>query len=254
MLRWLRADLHVHTCLSPCAELMMSPRRIVEEALHRELDLIAVTDHNSAENVAAVVKAVRGASVAVLPGMEICSSEEVHVLALFESVAEALKMQEAVYRGISGKNTPEAFGLQVIANEHDEVEGFQEKLLIGATAMSIDEVVRRIHELGGLAIASHIDRETYGIIGHLGFIPRDVTFDALEISASAPAEKVRQLSKEYSTYEFVRNSDAHAPGQLGSERTSFFLEAPTCEELRMAFRREGGRRVAGQQAGAPGHY
>jgi hypothetical protein len=244
MLRWFRADLHIHTCLSPCGELIMSPRRVVEEARARGIDLIAVTDHNSAGNAAAVLRAAEGTGVSVLPGLEVCSSEEVHVLALFDGLPPALELQEAVYRGITAANEPEAFGLQVIANEHGEVEGFEQKLLIGATALSINEVVTRIHDLGGVAIASHVDRESYGIIGHLGFIPPDVRFDALEISENASDDEARRLSRTYDKYEFIRSSDAHAPGQIGKAMTSFLIEKPTCGELQKAFRREGGRSVA----------
>jgi len=208
------------------------------------MDLVAVTDHNSAENAAAVLRAAAGTTVGVLPGLEVCSSEEVHVLALFDTLPPAIELQEAVYRGITGTNDPEAFGLQVIANERDEVEGYQQKLLIGATDLSIDDVVRRIHDLEGVAIASHVDRESYGIIGHLGFIPRDLRFDALEISEAASGDEARRLFREYGMYEFVRSSDAHAPDRIGKATTSFLLEAPNCEELRKAFRREGGRRVA----------
>jgi PHP family Zn ribbon phosphoesterase len=243
MLRWYRADLHVHTCLSPCGELEMSPRRIVREARGAGLDLIAVTDHNSAANAGAVVRAAAETTVAVLPGMEVCSSEEVHVLALFDAVEAAMELQKEVYRGIAEENDPDVFGLQVIANERDEVEGYERKLLIGATAMTIDEIVARIHELNGLAIASHVDRESFGIIGQLGFIPPTLVFDALEVSDSAPPERALQLSGEYAQYRFVRNSDAHAPGRIGRGSSRFLIGAPTCEELRKAFRFEGGRAV-----------
>ena len=149
----------------------MSPRRIVAEARLRGLDLIAVTDHNSAENARAALRAAEG-TPAVLPGLEVCSSEEVHVLALFDSLEAALALQEEVYRGITAANDPERFGLQVIANEHDEVlTGFDEHLLAGATAWSVESVVEAIHDVGGLAVAAHVDREGFGIIGQLGMIP-----------------------------------------------------------------------------------
>ncbi len=243
-LKWFRADLHVHTCLSPCGELEMSPCRIVSEAGGRELDLIAITDHNSAENAAAVMKAAEGKSVTVLPGLEVCSSEEVHILALFDSVEPALRLQDAVYRGITAVNDPDAFGLQVIANERDEVEGFQPRLLIGSTEMSVGEIVGSIHALNGLAIASHVDRENFGIIGHLGFVPPDLHLDALEISAAADGGAALRLAGEYPMYEFIRSSDAHMPGQIGQGTTKFLLEGPTCGELRKAFHREEGRGIA----------
>ena len=231
----------------------MSPRRIALEAKRRELDVIAITDHNSAENVTAVQGAARATGVTVLPGLEVCSSEEVHVLALFDDLAPALVMQDEVYSGITAVNDPDSFGLQVIANEDDEVEGFQPRLLIGATQMSVDDIVRRIHDLGGLAVASHVDRESFGIIGQLGFIPSDLRFDALEISPAAQDEQVRDLSREYPEYVFIRNSDAHMPAQIGAAVTRFFIEAPTCRELGRAFRHEGGRTVQSQVRGAAEH-
>jgi 3',5'-nucleoside bisphosphate phosphatase len=246
MLRWLRADLHVHSCLSPCGEVTMSPRRIVSEARRKSIDLIAVTDHNSAENAPAVLRAARGAGLTAIPGLEVCSSEEVHVLALFDSLQPALALQEEVYRGISADNDPDSFGLQVIANEDDEVEGFQPKLLIGATDMGIDDIVQRIHDLDGLAIASHVDRESFGIIGQLGFIPPALKFDALELSAGASDEKAHALSVEYPQHVFIRSSDAHALDQIGNAVTYFFVASPSCGELRMAFRQERGRAFASE--------
>ncbi len=248
MLQWFRADLHVHTCLSPCGEVVMSPRRIVAEARSRGLEIVAITDHNSAGNVAATMRAAEGTGVKVLPGMEICSSEEVHVLAVFDAPEAALALQEEVYRGITAANDPEVFGLQVIANERDEVERFEQRLLIGATNLSVDDVVGRIHDLEGLAIASHVDRETFGIIGHLGFIPSDLRFDALEISGEAGEQVAGRLIREYPMYEFIRSSDAHAPGEVGRGSTRFLLEEPTCSELRKAFRREGGRSTGSRAA------
>ena len=244
MLQWFKADLHVHTCLSPCGDVTMSPRRIIAEARRRGLDVIAITDHNSAENVPAVMRAAEGTTIAVIPGMEICSNEDVHVLALFGSLPSAWAMQETVYGGISQTNDPDAFGLQVIANEHDEVEGFQDKLLIGATDLSIGEVVERIHDLNGLAIASHIDRESFGIVGQLGFIPEGLPLDALEISSNASRELAGQLQGGYGRYVFIRSSDAHSLDRIGEQTTRFFMDSPVCEEIGRAIRREEGRAVA----------
>jgi PHP family Zn ribbon phosphoesterase len=146
-----------------------------------------------------------------------------------------------VFDRLSGINDPDTFGLQVIANENDEVEGFENKLLIGAVDISIDDVVRRIHRLNGIAIAAHIDRESFGIIGHLGFIPPSVSFDALEISAAISKEDASRRFETLPRHVFIRSSDAHFPEQLGAVKTHFFLERPTCDELRSALRRENGR-------------
>jgi hypothetical protein len=176
--------------------------------------------------------------------MEVCSSEEVHVLALFGTMDAVQRLQEEVYRKLQGSNIPGAFGLQVIANEHDEVEGFQDRLLIGAADIALDEIVRRIHELHGLAIASHIDREAFGILGQLGFIPEGLPLDALELSGGAEAERAERLAQEYPAYRFIRSSDAHGLDRVGAAWTRFFLDAPSCEEIRKALRHQEGREVA----------
>ena len=241
MLKWFRADLHIHTCLSPCCDLSMSPRSIVAEALRLGLGIIAITDHNSAANVDAVMRAADGSRVSVLPGLEVCTREEVHVVALFDKPAEAQNLQREVYDHLSGQNDPDVIGMQVIANEHDEVEGFEERLLIGAADFSVDEIVQQIHRLGGLAIAAHIDRESFGIVGQLGFIPPAVRFDALELSATISDEEAGRRFAEYKQHQFLRNSDAHSRSQLGRTGTRFLLEQPTCNELRLALLRVGGR-------------
>ncbi|MBI5474300.1 MAG: PHP domain-containing protein [Ignavibacteriae bacterium] len=243
MLREFRTDLHVHTCLSPCGDLSMSPRKIVAEVLRQGINIIAVTDHNSAANIGAVTKAAEGAPVVVLAGMEICTREEAHVLAIFDNETPALKLQSVVYNALSGVNNPDVFGLQVMANELDEVEGFEERLLIGATDLSVEDVVRAVHKLGGLAIAAHIDRESYSVIGQLGFIPRAVTFDALEVSELTSDKDARTRFSDYMRYVFVRNSDAHTIDRIGAQTTRFLLEAPTASEIGKALRCEDGRKL-----------
>ena len=179
-------DTHIHTCLSPCAELDMHPSAIVDAAIRAGLDSIAVCDHNSAENAAAVQRAGNAAGLAVIPGMEITSSEEVHILGLLPDIAAAMELQSKVYRSLPGRNDESAFGMQVIANEFAEVLGFKEHLLSGATTLNLDRVVAAIHDVDGLAIASHVDREGFGIIGQLGFIPPGLPLDAIEVSQRTP--------------------------------------------------------------------
>jgi hypothetical protein len=243
MRRWFKADLHVHTCLSPCGDLSMSPQKIVAEVLRQQIDIIAVTDHNSAENISAVMKAAAGTPIVVLPGMEVCTKEEAHVLAIFDKLTSALALQSLVYGHLQGTNNPDVFGLQVVANEHDEVERFEERLLIGAADLSVEDVVHTIHQLNGLAIAAHVDRESYSVIGQLGFIPRSVSFDALEISANTSDGEARLRFSDYMRYTFVRNSDAHFLNHIGNQTTRFMLEEPTVSEIARALRREDGRTV-----------
>ena len=233
-----RADLHIHTCLSPCAELDMGPRAIAEQSRRKGLHMIAVCDHNSAENVGAAIRAGLQQGLVVLPGMEICSVEEVHTLALFSSEQAAQAMQEVVYGSLSGTNRPDLFGDQVIANEFDEVEGFNDRRLIGATNLTLCEIISRVHALGGLSIASHIDRPSYSIISQLGFVPSGIELDALEVSpgAKGPYQDAHECP-------VVCFSDAHALDDIGRASTCFMLEAPTLEEIRLALTLAAGRRV-----------
>jgi PHP family Zn ribbon phosphoesterase len=244
MLVEFRADLHIHTCLSPCAELSMTPRGIVEKAASLGINIIAVCDHNSAENVEVTQDLAKKKGIRVIAGIEINSSEEVHILGLFGDIASALNMQEIIYGNLhSGENIEEKFGMQVVVNEMDEVLSFNKRLLLGATALSVNRIVKLIHDFGGLAIPSHIDREGFGIIGQLGFIPPDIDFDALEISRGTTiAEAFRKFS-HYQQKPWISSSDAHRIEDIGKRTTGFVMRHSTFEELRLALRGVEDRKV-----------
>ena len=223
----------------------MSPKRIVETAIMKGLDIIAICDHNSAENVQASFNAAQGKNLTVLAGMEISSSEEVHVLGIFKGVEGVCAMQELVYSHLApGENKENLFGEQIIANELDEIEGYNKRLLIGATDLAVGNVVEEIHRLGGLAIASHIDRETYSIIGQLGFIPDGLQLDALEISPLISYSQASQQIPQLKDYPVISSSDAHSLEDIGRATSCFTIETPTIEELTKAFHNCEGRSVA----------
>jgi PHP family Zn ribbon phosphoesterase len=241
MFRLFKADLHIHTCLSPCTELNMSPQGILTAAEKKGIDIIGICDHNSSENSPGVMNAAKRTRIKVIPGLEVTSQEEVHVLALFDSLNNALKLQEHVYENLPGENDEEAFGRQVIVNEKEEVEGFSNKLLIGATTIPLEEVIRLIHSWGGLAIASHIDREAFSIVGQLGFIPKNLPLDALEIS---PRVSLEEAKKTYVyDYPITRSSDAHYPDDIGKGFTNFLLEEASLAEIKKALKNEDGRKL-----------
>ena len=243
-MRRLKADLHVHTCLSPCADLLMSPKGLVREAEKKGINIVAVCDHNSAENVWAALKAARKTIVAVIPGMEITSQEEVHILGWFPSVEAALEVQAKVYGALPGTNDPDKFGMQVVADEDDVVLDFNERLLIGATTLPLEEVVRVIKRAGGLAVASHIDREGFSILGQLGFIPPNLALDALEVTSTLGIEKAKILYPNYSgNFPFVCSSDAHSLEDLGQGMTEFECEAASFEEIEKAIKGIEGRKI-----------
>ncbi len=241
MLRAFKADLHIHTCLSPCTELDMSPKGILASAEKNQIDIVGICDHNSSENSLAVINAAKKMNITVIPGMEVTSQEEVHVLALFDELENALKLQNFVYKNLPGENDEKAFGMQVVVNEKEEVLGFNNKLLIGATTIPLEEVIRLIHSCSGIAIASHIDRESFSIIGQLGFIPDNLELDALEISPKITFEEAR---KKYSkNYPITCSSDAHYPDDIGKGFTSFLLEDSTVAEIKKALKSEDGRKL-----------
>ena len=238
-MREFRADLHIHTCLSPCAGLEMSPKQIVSEAKRKELHVIGICDHNSAENVPAVMQAGARVGLHVIGGMEVTSREEVHILALFGEDERLFSLQKAVYDHLYGSNDESQYGDQVIVNEDEEVLGFSDKLLIGATDIDIDRLVGIIHELGGLAVAAHVDREGFGIIGHLGFIPPELPLDALELADPSGRDAIPR----HDQYCFITSSDAHSLNRVGARYSRFWMEDASIDEIRKCFLGMDGRRV-----------
>ena len=243
MLKIFHCDLHVHTCLSPCGDLDMHPQALVEKALTSRLDVIAICDHNASENVPYVIKAAQGKNLKIIPGMEITSSEEVHLIALFESMADLSAIQATVYRHLAGVNDENRFGIQAIVNETGEVEGFNNKLLIGATDIPLNEILDLVHEQNGLAIASHIDRESFSVLGQLGFIDENFDFDALEISALLDLKKARAQYATLNRYAFITSSDAHYLRDIGKVFTKIMMAEPSIAELKMAFQNQNGRHI-----------
>ena len=243
MLNRFKADLHIHSCLSPCSDWAMSPKKIIQQSLAVGLDVIALCDHNSAENAAATMREGQRQGVQVLPGMEICSKEEVHILALFDELEPALDMQAYVYANLPGENKTEVFGFQVIANEQDEVIGENPRLLIGATRLSLHDIVDKSHGLGGINISCHVDRPAYGIINQLGFIPDDLNLDGLEVSYRIKLAEAAQTIPGVGNFSFVTASDAHLLNDIGKVFTVFELAEPSLAEIRLALAGKDGRRI-----------
>jgi predicted metal-dependent phosphoesterase TrpH len=243
-LRRLRADLHIHTCLSPCGELSMSPRAVVRRAREAGLDLIAVTDHNTTENAGAVIEAAAGTGLAVLPGIEMTTAEEVHLLGLFEAGTGLGPFQAEVYRNLPDLPAKMKFvDDQVIVDAADYVTGFCPRCLFGATLFSVHDAVDLIHGYGGLAIACHIDRESFSIISQLGFIPPGLKLDAVEVSSRMAPDEANTAFGSLEDLPIVRFSDAHKPEEIGTAVTDLLVEGPGLEEIRKALAAEDGRKV-----------
>lgn len=222
----------------------MTPIKIVRKAIEMGLSMIAITDHNSAENVSAVIAAARDTDLYVIPGIEITSTEEAHIIGLFSSVENALSMQEIIFEKLQpGENKEDLFGMQVIADEFDNVEGFNKRLLIGATTIQIEKIVELIHQFSGLAIPAHIDRESYSIISQLGFIPQNLNIDAIEISYNLNLQSARNQFNELEEIPFITSSDSHDLEDIGKCQTNLLVAKADIGELIKALRGNDGRKI-----------
>lgn len=223
----------------------MSPLGAVKAAKAAGLDLIGICDHNSAENALAAKKAGAALNLAVLGGMEVASSEEAHILVYFDRDDDLLAFQELVYRRLDGVNDERVFGDQVIADEEDGVTGFCRKLLIGATTIPVEEIVRAARSLDrdSLVIAAHVDREANSLIGQLGFIPPALDLDGLEISARMSPDEARRRFPDCGRYPLITGSDAHEPGEIGRRMTCLTVHEATAAEVRKALAGAGGRKA-----------
>jgi len=244
------ADLHVHTCLSPCGDDLATPKAIVQVALERGLGIIGISDHNSAENVKAAIAAAGSLPLTVLPGMEVSSVEEVHLLSFFADLETALRAQEFVYGHLQpGENNELLFGYQYIVDEEDYVLGESKRLLIGSTDLSVDQIVSAVHGLEGVCIASHVDRDRYGLLYQLGFIPETLALDAVEITSDMTVSEVEEKFGVKIELPVIYSSDSHFAKDVGKNQTCFEIEAPTFSEVVMALRSEKGRRLIGRRKG-----
>jgi len=231
----LRADLHVHSCLSPCGSLEMSPGRIILEARRHHLDIVALTDHNSALNCPTFASLATREGILPICGLEITSREEVHILALFESASAALDMGEWVYASLADFFfDPEKYGDQVYVDEEETILGTVPRYLGQACDHSLSEIVDAIHARDGLAIPSHIDRPGSGLIDNLGLLlpPEETGFDAIELSKTywlspSPLEGITD-------YACLGSSDAHYPESIGCVVTLFDMSEVSWEAFRQA--------------------
>lgn len=215
-------DLHIHSALSPCGDIDMTPNNIINMALLKGLDAIAVTDHNSVENVEAVMKLGLKKGIVVVPGMEVQSREEVHLLCYFADLDRALSFQQWVYNSLEGENNPDYFGEQLIMDEMDSVVGHNRRLLIGSTDLSVERIVNLVVREGGRVVPAHVDKKAYSIISNLGFIPPDLDIKSVEVSRPGAYAALLPTYSRLKEYKRVHSSDAHRLEDI-LER-EFFME------------------------------
>lgn len=238
-----RADLHVHTVLSPCAEVEMIPPLIVERALELGIDLIAITDHNASANVYAVQKAAEGTGLTVLPGMEVQTREDIHLLCLFASLPDLETWQHDVNLSLPDEvNSAEHLGEQFVVDKNGEYIRTEERLLLTSTSFTIEETLQRVNELEGLVIPAHVNRTSYGLFPTLGFLADWWNFPALEISRHITPEVLHTQFPSSQNHPLIQSGDVHRLNEfLGTTR--FQMRAASLPEILMAFRGENHRKV-----------
>lgn len=203
-------DFHTHSCLSPCGDNDMTPYNLVNMAKLLGLDIIALTDHNTCENCESAIKVGNEAGITVIPGMELCTSEEVHVVCLFDDVRNAMRFSDFVLSTMPPvKNRPDIFGEQLIMDEADNIIGRQEKLLTLASSISISDVCKTVEDYGGVCYPAHIDRSSYSVLSNLGMITEDMGFSAVEMTAEADRDSLIKMHPILEGVPVFIDSDAH---------------------------------------------
>lgn len=239
-----RADLHIHTVLSPCGDLEMSPQNILETAQKQKLDILGITDHNSTRQCATLLKMAPHYNITVFCGVEITTKEEAHCLAFFEKEEEIKQFQAYLDQHLPDiKNNTEYFGYQVMVDENEVIIGEEERLLISALGQNINQIEAYVHSLNGIFIPAHIDRPKYSVISQLGFLPPDLNVDAVELSKHTTRQQFLATNSYLKKQVFIQDSDAHFPENIGDVFTQLKMKAPTIQEFKLALQGKDGREV-----------
>lgn len=203
-------DLHVHSCLSPCADDDMTPNNIVNMAIISGLDIIAITDHNSCQNCRAVMEAGNKLGLCVVPGMELCTSEEIHVVCLFFNIDDAERFELYVKENsIIIENNEKVFGNQILMDCNDNKVGNEKRLLLSATNISICDMNNLMLKFNGIVFPAHVDRNSYSILSVLGDFSDETKFSCAEITNMISKPNVVAKHKKSENIRFICNSDAH---------------------------------------------
>ncbi len=227
-----KGDFHIHTCLSPCADLTMVPNELAKKLVSCEIDWVAITDHNSCGNVRVFEKVLSKYGINALAGIEIQTLEEVHVLSYFPSVDIAESFSEIVSTHLPDKkNDPELFGYQLFVDENDHFTGMEDKILSMSIDLNITDLWKVVKSFNGLFIYAHVDR-SFGIIKQLGFIPDYPPFDAVESIGDVESDKT-----------IFKSSDAHSLDQIKAPKVEIETLKRDFEHLKLAIERKEVRRV-----------
>lgn len=239
-----KADLHIHTVLSPCGDLEMSPTNIIKRAKELGIKCLGITDHNSTLNAKLAKKVGKDNDIFVLMGAEVTSKEEAHCLSFFEDEESLDKFQVWLDEKLPMIELDEdKFGYQLVVNEEEEIIDQKEFLLINAIDADLDEIYEKVHSLNGLFIPAHVNKAANSLTSQLGFIPPDIKADALEISRHVTKQNFIKKNAYLKKFQFIQDSDAHFIDSIGEVYCNLIVEELSFSEIRLAIGGKEGRYI-----------
>lgn len=225
-------DLHIHSCLSPCGDKDMTPANIIGMAQLKELDIIALTDHNICKNCPALFESGKDIGILLVPGMEINTSEEIHAVCLFRNLESAMEFDNLVYSKLPDiKNNPQIYGEQLVMDEKEQVKEEIEKLLIIGADIGIAQLNSLVKSFDGVCFPAHIDKPSYSILSVLGGIPNEYDFSTYEIFKAPMIDKILSENPILKSKEILTNSDAHYLWDINERYNSIQLEEKSIDCL-----------------------
>ncbi len=237
-----KSDLHLHSVLSPCGDLLITPGEIVKKAKEKNIEVLALTDHNSAENAEVFEYYCSENDILFIPAMEVETKEEIHILCYFSDLNTLKKWQSIVYEHLPGKdNDEDFFGPQIKCDFADEYKEKITQMLAGAVNLSLEETTKKVSELGGIAVPSHLDRKN-SIISQLGFIPPDLDFKTVEISKNISLENALKKYPQLNNYQIIKNSDSHYLKDIKAYHY-LYLDGLNFFEFKKALKMVDGRKI-----------
>ncbi len=234
-MRWFTADLHIHSVLSPCGGLEMSPADLIGRIKACGIDWMAITDHNSVANCPAYEAVARKEGVHFTWGLEVQTSEEIHLLVYFDAPDSAREFGNALYDSLLPvANDPVFFGDQVIIDENENIKGMEQRALANSSLWDLNAVVDKAREFGGYCVPAHIDAEANSLISQLGFVPPEPEFDLFGITARLNLDNWLIRHGDLDGKAFLRCSDAHYLSDVGSGTSRILVREPSAAELAKA--------------------
>ena len=235
----LHYDLHIHSCLSPCGDNESTPGNIVGMSVIKNLDVIALTDHNTCKNCASAMAIGKEYGITVIPGMELTTSEEVHVLCLFHNLEDAMGFDAYVEpRILQIPNDPKAFGDQFLCDENDDVIGTFPTLLISATDISFDKVDEAIKPFNGVMVPAHIDKNSFSLMSNLGFVPPDSDFKCFELANMGNLHKLQEANPYLKNCNVITDSDAHYIDRINEAVNTLYAQSNSIDDVLSALIRK----------------